>query len=434
MAMLGVRGSVGGLWRDREFVKFWVASAISDLGSQVSTLALPLVAVLILGATPWQMGLLSAAGAAPVLVVGLFAGVWVDRLRRRPVMIAADVARAGLLLVIPVASSLGFLTIEILYAVALLAGALAVLFDVAFLSFLPTLVGESNLMDANSKLEMTSSTAQVAGPSIGGVLIGAVGAPFAVVIDALSFLGSALFLLRTRAAEARPPHAGRAGVVAEVREGLAAVIRHPVLAALARCSATTSLFSGMFLAVYVFYMTRDLGLGPVAVGLVFATGGVGSLAGALVAGPVARRYGPGPAMVGAILLFGLSGMAVPLAVLVPRVALPMIVGSEFAQWMLVVMYYVTAVSVRQALTPDRLRGRVNATMRFLARGAFPLGSLAGGGLGTVIGVPATLALAACGLALAFVWLVLSPVRGLRVMPAGQRVREVSAHARLPEIP
>src|SRR5499426_2355294 len=153
MAMLGVtRGSIGGLWRDREFVKFWVASAISDLGSQVSTLALPLVAVLILGATPWQMGLLSAAGAAPVLVVGLFAGVWVDRLRRRPVMIAADVARAGLLLVIPLASALGILTIEILYAVALLAGALAVLFDVAFLSFLPTLVGESNLMDANSKL------------------------------------------------------------------------------------------------------------------------------------------------------------------------------------------------------------------------------------------------------------------------------------------
>src|SRR5215510_4164741 len=193
--MLGVtRGSVTGLWRDREFLKFWAASAISDLGSQVSTLALPLIAVLMLGATPWQMGLLSAAGAAPVLVVGLFAGVWVDRLRRRPVMIAADVARAGLLLVIPLASALGILTIEILYAVALLAGALAVLFDVAFLSFLPTLVGESNLMDANSKLEMTSSTAQVAGPSIGGVLIGALGAPFAVVIDALSFLGSAGFL------------------------------------------------------------------------------------------------------------------------------------------------------------------------------------------------------------------------------------------------
>src|SRR5215510_5241633 len=190
--MLGVtRGSVTGLWRDREFLKFWAASGISDLGSQVTTLALPLIAVLLLGATPWQMGLLSAAGAAPVLVVGLFAGVWVDGLRRRPVMITADVARAALLLAIPLTSVLGTLSIEILYAVALLAGTLAVLFDVAFLSFLPSLVREEDLMDANSKLELTSSTAQVTGPSVGGVLISAIGAPFAVVIDALSFLGSA---------------------------------------------------------------------------------------------------------------------------------------------------------------------------------------------------------------------------------------------------
>ena len=180
----------------------------------------------------------------------------------------------------------------------------------------------------------------------------------------------------------------------------------------------------MFLAVYVLCMTRDLRLGPVAVGLVFATGGVGSLAGALVAGRVARRYGPGPAMLRAILLFGLSGLAVPLAVLVPRVALPMVVAAEFAQWMLIVIYYVTAVSVRQAIAPNRLLGRINATMRFLARGAFPIGSLAGGGLGAILGVPATLAVAACGLLLAFVWLLLSPVRNLRSMPTSRRTKAV----------
>lgn len=423
--MLGVtRCSFTGLWRDREFLKFWAASAISDVGSQVSTLALPLIAALMLGATPWQMGLLSAAGAAPVLVVGLFAGVWVDRLRRRPVMIVADVTRAVLLLVIPLASALGVLTIEILYAVALLAGTLAVLFDVAFLSFIPSLVREEELIDANSKLEMTSSTAQVAGPGIGGVLISALGAPFAVLIDALSFLGSAFFLLRTQVTEALPRRTERDGVIAEVREGLAVVVRHPILGALARCSATTSLFSGMFLSVYVLYMTRDLRLGPVAVGLVFATGGVGSLAGALVAGRVARRYGPGPAMLHAILLFGLSGMAVPLAVLVPRVALPMVVASEFAQWMMIVIYYVNAVSVRQAIAPNRLLGRVNATMRFLSRGAFPIGSLIGGGLGATIGVPLTLVVATSGLLLAFVWLLLSPVRSLRAMPTSGRAEGV----------
>jgi MFS family permease len=418
-------GSAPGLWGDREFLKFWAASAISDVGSQVSTLALPLIAALTLGATPWQMGLLSAAGAAPVLVVSLVAGVWVDRLRRRPVMIAADVARAVLLLAIPLATALGALTIEILYAIALLAGGLTVLFDVAFLSFIPSLVRAEQLIDANSKLEMTSSAAQVAGPGIGGTLISALGAPFAVLLDALSFLGSALFLLRTRVSEALPGRAEGRGVMVEVREGLSVVVRHPILGALARCSATTGLFSGMFLSVYVLYMTRDLDLGPVAVGLVFATGGVGSLAGALVAGWAARRYGPGPAMLHAILVFGLSGMAIPLAVLVPRVALPMVVASEFAQWMMIVIYYVNAVSVRQAIAPDRLLGRINATTRFLARGAFPIGSLMGGGLGAIIGVPLTLVVATCGLLLAVVWLVLSPVRNLRAMPTRERPREVA---------
>ena len=432
--MLGVtRCSLTGLWRDREFLKFWAASAISDVGSQVSALALPLIAALMLAATPWQMGVLSAAGAAPVLVVGLFAGVWVDRLPRRPVMIAADVARAGLLLAIPVASALGVLTIEILYAVAVLAGTLAVVFDVAFLSFIPALVRDGELIDANSKLEMTSSTAQVAGPGLGGALISALGAPFAVLIDALSFLGSALFLVRTRVTETLPPRAERCGVVAEIREGLVAVVRHPILGALARCSATISVFSGMFLSQYVLFMTRALGLGPVAVGLVFATGGVGSLAGALVAGKVAQRDGPGPAMLRAILIFGLSGMGIPLAVLVPRVALPMVVASEFAQWMMIVIYYVNAVSVRQAIAPHRLLGRVNATMRFLARGAFPIGSLLGGGLGVAIGVPLTLVVAACGLLLAVVWLLRSPVPSLRAMPTRGRTEGLAVPVELGDV-
>ena len=415
--MPNLRGSFTGLWRDREFLKFWAASAISDVGTQVSTLALPLIAAITLGGTAWQMGLLSAAGSVPVLFVGLFAGVWVDRLRRRPVMIVADVARAALLLVIPLASFFGVLTIEILYVVTALAGTFAVLFDVAFLSFVPSLVGEQNLMDANSKLELTSSAAQVAGPGVGGVLVNALGAPFAMLIDALSFLGSAFFLLRTHVPEPRsaPSPEGR-GVLAEVGEGLTVVIRHPILQALARCSSTTSLFGGMFLSVYVLFMTRDLGLGPVAVGLIFATGGVGSLAGAVVAARVTRRFGPGPVLLRTILLFGLSGLAIPLAVLVPRVALPLVVAAEFAQWMMIVIYYVTAVSVRQAIAPDRLRGRVNATMRFLARGAHPIGALAGGAFGAAIGVPLTLTVAAFGFLLSFVWLGLSPVRDLRNMP------------------
>ena len=405
----------GGLWRHPSFLKFWAASAISDVGSQVSALALPLIAALTLGATPWQMGLLSAAGSVPTLLVGLFAGVWVDRVRRRPLLIGADLGRAALLLTIPIASVCGLLRIEILYVVALSAGVLTVLFDVTFLAFVPSLVERAQLVEANSKIETTSSAAQVAGPGLGGLLVGVLGAAFAVVIDALSFVASALFISGIRVAEPAPA-GGRTGVAAEIGEGLREVFTHGILRVLAGCSATTNLFGRMFLAVYVLYMTRDLGLGSVGVGLVLATGGLGALAGALVAGPVTRRFGPGPTMITAQLVFGLTGMAVPLAVLVPRVALPMIVGSEFGQWMAVTTYYINAVSVRQAMIPDRLRGRVNATMRFIAGGVLPIGALIGGALGSVIGLPLTLVVAEFGMLLAFLWLLLSPVRGLRVLP------------------
>jgi len=419
-------GLFTGLWRQPDFLKFWSASAISDIGSQVSALALPLIAALTLGATPWQMGLLSAAGSAPTLLVGLFAGVWVDRLRRRPALIAADIGRAALLLTIPLASVMGVLRIEILYAVALLAGGLGVLFDVAFLSFVPSLVARDRLVEANSKVEVTSSIAQVAGPGLGGVLVGRWGAPFAVFIDALSFVGSALLIARIRAAEPSPAAAGRAGVLAEIGEGLRVVFAHPLVRVLVGCSATTNLFGRMFIAVYVLYMTRDLGLSAVGIGLVFATGGVGALAGALVAGPATRRLGPGPAMIWAQLLFGVTGMAVPLAVLVPKVALPMVVASEFGQWMSVTVYYVNAVSVRQALTPDRLQGRVNATARFLAGGVLPVGALIGGGLGGVIGLPLTLVAAEFGMLFGFVWLFLSPVRALRALPTTARAEPAPA--------
>jgi len=410
---------VASLWRHREFLKFWAGSAISDVGSQVTALAVPLIAALTLDATPWQMGLLSAAGGAPILLVGLFAGVWVDRVRRRPVMIATDLGRAVLLLIIPLAAVTGVLRIEILYAVLLLTGALTVLFDVANMSLLPSLVvTPDRIVEGNTKLQSTAAAAQVAGPSVGGVLVSLFTAPFALLVDALSFLISAAFIARTNVPEAAPDTRGAsAGVVSEIAEGVRVVVDDRVLRALAGASATTILFGRMFMAVYVLYMTRVLGWTAVGVGLVFATGGVGSLAGSVVAEPLARRFGPGPTMIGAQVAFGLIGMMVPLAVLVPSWALPMIVASEFGQWMAILVYFVVAISVRQAITPDRVLGRVNATMRFLAGGANPIGAVIGGALGALIGVPLTLVVASFGMLLGFLWLLLSPVRELFVMPA-----------------
>ncbi len=403
------------LWRHREFLKYWAASAISDVGSQITTLALPLMAAVTLGASAWQMGVLSASGSAATLLVGLFAGVCADRFRRRPILIAADVGRAILLATIPVAALSGVLRIELLYVVALTAGTLTVLFDVAHLAYIPALVGREQLIDGNSKLETTWSVAQVAGPGIGGVLVSWLTAPIAILVDAVSFLVSALCLARIRTPEPPLVPADTRGVFHEIVEGLRVVFAHRLLRVLAGCSATTSFFGQMFLAVYVLYMTRDLGLAAMGVGLVLATGGVGSLVGSLVAGPATRRFGPGRTMIAAQLGFGLTGLAVPLAVFVPAVALPLIVASEFGQWMSIIVYYINAVSVRQAVTPDRLQGRINATMRFLVGGAMPAGALIGGALGGIIGVPMTLAVAEFGILLAVLWLVLSPVRALASM-------------------
>src|SRR5215468_835908 len=393
---------VSSLWRHREFRKFWAGAAISEVGSQVTLLAVPLIAALTLQATPWQMGLLSAAGGVPILLVGLFAGVWVDRV----------------LLLIPLAAVAGLLRIEILYAVLLLTGALTVLFDVASMSMLPSLVASDRIVEANSKLQSTAAAAQVAGPGVGGVLVSLMTAPFALLADALSFLIAAAFIAGTRVSETAPDtRTGGAGVLGEITEGFRAVIHDRILLALAGASATTILFGRMFMAVYVLYMTRDLGLSAMGIGLVFATGGVGSFAGSVVAQPLARRFGPGPTMIGAQVAFGLTGMMVPVAVLVPSWALAMIVASEFAQWMAILIYWVVAISVRQAIVPDRVLGRVSATMRFLAGGANSIGAVIGGALGGVIGVPLTLVVASFGMLLGFLWPLLSPVRGLSSMPA-----------------
>jgi MFS family permease len=410
-----------GLWRHREFLKYWSASAVSDVGSQITALALPLIGALTLAATPWQMGVLTAASGAPILLVGLFAGVWVDRLRRRPVLIATDIGRALLLLAIPIASVLGLMTIELLVVVALFVGTLNVFFDIAHLAFLPVLVTREHLVDGNAKLEATAAGAQAVGPSVGGTLIGLLGAPFAVLLDALSFLVSGWLIARTRAVEPPPAVASRSSVWTEIRAGLHLVLGQPLLHALIAASATMIFFGRMFNAVYILYMTRDLALGPVGVGLVLATGGIGSLAGAMVARPLTRRFGPGPMLVLSQLAFGLTGLLVPLAVLVPTIALAMVVASEFGQWMAVIVYYVNNVSVRQAITPDRLQGRVNATIRFCAGGLMPVGALVGGALGGIIGLPWTLVVAELGTLLGFVWLLLSPIRSLREFPEVARV-------------
>lgn len=401
------------LLRNPDFLSFWGAHAISQVGTQVTALALPLLAAVTLQASAFEVGLLAAVGWLPFLLVGLPAGVWTDRVRRRPLLIAADIGRAFLLAIIPLTAWQGWLSMPVLYVVALAAGMLTVFFDVAYLSYVPTLVGRDDLVSANGKIESTASAAQIVGPGLGGVLVRVAGGPFAVLLDAISFLVSAALLWRIRSDEPPPaPRHERRPFREELGEGIATVRRSRVLRGLVMAASTVSLAGYAFLAVYVVYMTRDLGLDAGEVGLVLSTGGLGALIGATLALPARRRFGIGRSILGGLFLFGVTGLLVPLAVLIPDHALPLVIASEFLQWLTLMVYEVNAVSLRQAIVPDRLAGRVNGAWRFVVGGLRPVGSLLGGALGAVIGLPLTLVVGEIGMLLAFVWLLFSPIVGL----------------------
>lgn len=415
------------LWRHRDFLKLWIGETVSVLGSQVTQLALPLAAAVMLHATPVQMGILGAADTAPFLLIALFAGAWVDRMHRRRVMIVADFGRALLLGVVPVAYLAGWLSLELLYAVGFLAGVLTVFFDVAYQSYLPTLVDRSRLVEGNSKLEISRSVAGIAGPSLGGLLVQWLTAPVAMAVDAFSYLVSVAALLSIRRAEAPPERpAAAASIWREVGEGLRVVFGNPLLRAIAGCTATCNLFGAAAGSVLVLYATRDLHFDAVQLGLVLSAGSPGSLLGALLAGPLARRLGIGPTIVASAALGGLAMACAPLATGPFPLKFALLAAGGFLGGFSAVVYNVSQVSLRQTVTPDRLLGRMNATMRFLVWGTLPLGSLLGGALGAAIHLRATLWLAALGSAAAALWVYASPVRALREPQAPAVYAPVSA--------
>jgi MFS family permease len=401
------------LWEHADFLKLWTAQTISVFGDRFSELAIPLIAVLTLGATPGQMGILTAVTRAPFLLIGLFAGVWVDRLPRRPVLITGDVGRAVVLLSIPLAAVLGSLSMLHLYAVGVLVGILTVFFDVAYQAYLPALVHRGQLVEGNTKLEATRSLAGLAGPSIAGVVIQLVSAPLAIVLDAISFVasGGLISLIRRRESSAERPVRGP--VLAEVREGLSVVLGNPLLRSIAGCTGTFNFFNSALFALYILFATRELKLGPAQIGVISSIGGVAGLIGSLMAGRVANRLGVGRSIVCASLLYGLA--QVPVAVATAGTAWLLILSAMIGYFANPI-YNINQVSLRQAITPHRLQGRMNATMRFLVWGTMPLGGLLGGVLGASLGLRAAIAVAAAGGLLAFPWVALSPVRTLRAIP------------------
>jgi MFS family permease len=408
------------LWRHAEFMKLWTGETVSQLGTQVTLIALPLTAILVLHANAFQVGVLSAVEFLPFILFGLPAGVWVDRLRRRPVLVAGDILRTLTLGSIPVAYELHHLHIVQLYVVAFLTGIGTVFFDVAYQSYLPSLVERDQLVDGNAKLEISRSGAQLAGPAVGGLLVQLFSAPVAIVTDAVSYLWSAAFVtfIRTPEPHVEVPDTGHPRMRSEIREGLRYVWRHPLLRPQALCTATANLFGYMIMALIVLFAVRDLGLKAGVIGLVFGVGSVGAVLGGFLVRWTVDRVGVGPAVIGSIAVGGASNLLVPLAT--RSTALPFLFLALFFTGFGGVIYNSNQVGLRQAITPHHLQGKMNATMRFMVWGTIPIGSFVGGVLGKTIGIRPTLWIGAFGGLLAVVPLVLSPVRSLQSIPEDER--------------
>lgn len=417
------------LWRHQDFLKVWIGQSISLCGSQITTLAFPLTAVLILKASPAEMGFLQAAQFAPFLLIGLAVGVWVDRWHRRPIMIAADIGRFLLLSFIPLAAFLHFLNIGEMYIISFIVGTLTIFFDVAYRSYLPSLIERDQLMDGNSKLELTSSVSQLVGPGLGGVLVQLFTAPISLLVDAFSFLLSAISLTLIRKPE--PPvykPVERQQMLADISQGLRMLVGNPILGPLVWSSINITLCINITTTVYLLYATSTLHLSPVILGTIYAIGGLGAIPGAMMSKWVTERLGMGTSLISVLVVYGVAGLLVPLASGSQPVVITLLIISQLVTDLVFVIWNINQLSLRQAFTADALLGRVNASYRFLVWGTIPIGALIGGVLGTVLGLHTTLFIGAIGLILAPLWMLFSPVRRFKSLPVEASAQEETSPA------
>ncbi|MFT4037182.1 MAG: MFS transporter [Thermomicrobiales bacterium] len=414
-----------GVWQSADYSRLWSASVVSAFGSAVTHLAVPLLAATTLHASPAQMGLLVASENLPILLLGLIAGVWLDRRTKRPVMIVADLLRGALLLAIPVAAWLGLLRIEVLIAIAFLVGALSVFFEIASQSLLPVILKGEKLAEGNARLFTGWSLAEIAGPGIAGWLVQAITAPLAILVDAVSYIVSAVVLLGMRPQEPAgrtvsegeaPPHFGQ-----ELLEGLRLVAHEPMLRATAMATALWNLFDGARWAVLILFLTRALGLDATIIGAMFMVSSVGFLLGSLLPQRVAGRIGLGNAILLGVALAIPSELLTALAGGTPTQATIMAAAGFFLAGVTIPIYDINQFSLRQAVIPLHMQGRGNATIRTIIRGAVPLGALLGGVLAERIGLRGVMIVASGGGLAAFLAIWFSPVRQLRVLPVREPV-------------
>lgn len=407
-----------GLWHNSDFLKLWAGETVSLFGSKISELAIPLLAVLTLQASPTQMGYLLSAQFAPYLLITLFAGVWIDQRRRRPIMLMANVGRAVCLGAIPALYVVGSLRIEHLYVIVFITSFLGVFFELAYQAYLPALIRRDDLVEGNSKLQASASIAQVSGPSIAGVLIDLLSAPTVIVCDALSYLVSSFALMLIQKQEPTPlTRFDRRTMFREIYFGMKALFADPYLRPIAFEAATFNMFSLMTASVLVMYITRELQIGPSLLGFILGAGSIGALVGSMYATSSGRRFGIGQTIIGSMLLACSAPLIVPLISGSLYIVVPALLFSFFISGVGLAVSNVHVISLRQALIPKHLMGRINACYRFICSGTTPFGALLGGSLGNLIGLRSTLLIAAIGTLGATLWVLLSPIPQLRAMPS-----------------
>jgi len=412
-----MRRPSGPLWHHADFLKLWTGQSISEFGSQVSALAIPWLAAKELHASPIEFSVLGVLAFLPFILFALPAGVWVDRLRRRPILIVGDASRAVLLLWVPVAWGLGILTIWQLYVIEFVVGIFTVFFDVAYQSYLPSLVERDQLIEGNSKLQTTAAAAGTVGPGLAGVLIAIFTAPYAILVDAASFVVSTAFMIPIRRRETMPEHvegAPKPKMLPELKEGVLYVVRHPWLKWIAACTGSSNFFGSVAMAIGVLYMARTLQMSSFAAGVVMAGFGVGSIVGAILAPRLQRSLGVGGAIWIPVMLSSVATLAWPLAP--ASFPTPVLFAGTALFGFGAIAYNITQVSLRQAITPERMQGRMNASMRWIVWGTMPLGTLAGGAIATAYGLKTALWVGAIGSLFTWLPVFLSSVRRIEEMP------------------
>ncbi|WP_349425563.1 MFS transporter [Microbacterium sp. LWS13-1.2] len=406
----------GSLWRDRNFLTLWSGQALSQFGAQITELAIPVLAVLMLDATEWEVGVLNAAQVAAFLVVGLPAGAWIDRMRKRHVMIVADGVRAVALGTLPVLALVGALEIWHMIVVALILGVATVFFDVSNQSIIPSLVRTDQIAEANGKLQSTEQLAGLAGPAVGGWLVGVLAAPLAIFLTVGTYLASFVALLFTRDHERLRSPDDHKPLVHEIAEGLRWVFGNPLLRRIVGTTGVANFFGTMATTLLPIFALRELGLTPQMVGIVFSLSAVGGLLGAIATPRIVKRLGEARAIPISAIAFSLAPFFLPAISLVPALAFPLLVVQFFVMSFTILLYNITQVTFRQRITPPRLLGRMNASIRFVVWGVMPIGALLAGALGTWIGTVPTLWIAASGELLACLFVVIGPFWGMRELP------------------